>query len=224
MKIEEDLSKAYPGLRVFELRLNQLSITRSDEKLDQFKRTKQNEIRDRVGSLEAIKNVPVLRAYRDFYWKVGIDPTKTRPAGEALTRRILAGKDLPTINTLVDSYNIASAESSIAIAAFDMQRVNVDSLVMRRAWEGESFLGIGMTSEIKLSGIEVVIEDTHSKKLIAIYPYRDSDDSKVTEETSDVLLMMCGVPGIGDEALNNARNLSAEYIQKFCKNDKTRHE
>ena len=43
---------------------------------------KQEEIRKRIPSLEQVKDIPILRAYRDFYWKVGTDPTKTRPAGE----------------------------------------------------------------------------------------------------------------------------------------------
>jgi DNA/RNA-binding domain of Phe-tRNA-synthetase-like protein len=194
MKIEKELSDSFPGLRVLELEMSRLSIKKSDALLEEFKKNKQDEIRKRIGSLESIKNIPILRAYRDFYWRVGIDPTKTRPAGEALTRRILSGKDLPIINTLVDAYNIASAESSVAIAAFDQRSIDKESLVMRRALKGELFLGIGMDSEIMLSGVEVVIEDTNSRKFIAVYPYRDSDDSKVTEQSHDVLLMMCGVP------------------------------
>ena len=217
MKIEKDLSDTFPGLRVLELKMSQLSIKKSDILLEEFKKKKQKEIREKIGSLEAIKNVPVLRAYRDFYWRVGIDPTKIRPAGEALTRRILSGKDLPTINTLVDAYNIASAESSVAIAVFDSRTVDFENLTMRRAVKGESFLGIGMDSATILSGVEVVIEDTKSGKLIAIYPYRDSDDSKVTEQSDEVLLMMCGVPGIGDDDLLYAQRLTREYIEKFCK-------
>jgi DNA/RNA-binding domain of Phe-tRNA-synthetase-like protein len=216
LQISPDLTIAFPGLRVVEIEIGNLKIKKSDPQLEEFKSKKQTEIRGRIKSLEEVKNLPIFRAYRDFYWKVGIDPTKTRPAGEALTRRILAGKDLPTINTLVDSYNIASAESFVAIAAFDLSVVSRDSLVMRRASEGEAFLGIGMSSQIKLSGIEIVIEDQAKRDLIAVYPYRDSDSSKVTESTKDVLLMSCGVPGIPDEALNAAASLTREYVERYC--------
>src|SRR4030067_3044100 len=46
-------------------------------------------------TLESVKDVPELRAYRDFFWRVGIDPTKTRPAAEALVRRIPGGEAAP---------------------------------------------------------------------------------------------------------------------------------
>ena len=175
--------------------------------MEEFKKRKQLDIREKIKSLDEVKNLPVFRAYRDFYWKVGIDPTKTRPAGEALTRRILGGRDLPTINTLVDSYNIASAESNVAIAAFDLSSVSKGSLRMRKAIPGEAFFGIGMDSPITLSGVEVVIEDEGKMNLVAVYPYRDSDSSKVTENTHDVLMMMCGVPGLSDADLELAKSL-----------------
>ena len=216
MQISEDLKSAYQGLQVLELEINNLRIKKNNPDLEEFKKIKQEEIRQKIKSLEEVKNLSIFRAYRNFYWKVGVDPTKTRPAGEALTRRILGGKDLPTINTLVDSYNIASAESFVAIAAFDFASVSKDSLLMRRAKVGESFLGIGMNVLIKLSGVEVVIEDQDNSNLIAVYPYRDSDASKVTEKTRDVLMMMCGVPGISIEDLKAAERLTRNYVEKYC--------
>ena len=170
-----------------------------------------------MGSLDLLQDLPIFRAYRDFYWKVGIDPTKTRPAGEALARRIVSGKRLPTINTLVDSYNIASSESHVAIAAFDLDTISSGSLFMRTARSGEAFLGIGMGKPMALTGIEVVIEDASNSNLIAVYPYRDSDATKVAEKTRHVLMMMCGVPGIKDEELQSAAFLTKSYIEKFCK-------
>ena len=216
LRIAEDLEATFPGLRVLELDLLNLTVKKVDARLEEFKKVKQEEIRVKIHSLDEVKNLPIFRAYRDFYWKVGIDPTKTRPAGEALTRRILSGKDLPTINTLVDSYNIASAESSVAIAAFDLSRISRDSLLMRKAKNGESFLGKGMEQEIALSGVEVVIEDEKNTELIAVYPYRDSDASKVTESTQDALMMMCGVPSISDEDLEIARALTKKYVEEYC--------
>jgi DNA/RNA-binding domain of Phe-tRNA-synthetase-like protein len=216
LEIDEDLRTLFPGLRVLELEINDLVIKKFDQKLEDFKKRKVKEIRDKFKSLDAVKNVPVFRAYRDFYWKVGIDPTKTRPAGEALARRILGGRDLPTINTFVDSYNVESAESGVAITAFDLSSVSRDSLRMRRAAATEIFLGIGMNSPITLSGIEVVIEDENKGTLVAVYPYRDSDGSKVTEGTRDVLTMMCGVPGVPDTDLESAKALTKEYVEGNC--------
>ncbi|HZW56208.1 MAG TPA: phenylalanine--tRNA ligase beta subunit-related protein [Nitrososphaerales archaeon] len=217
MKIEPELEKAFPGLRVVELELPSVTIRKSKPELDLFKAEVERSIRDSVASIEEVKDQRIIRAYRDFYWKIGIDPTKTRPAGEALVRRIVSGKGLPTVNTLVDSYNLASAKSYVAIAAFDLSKIHREALLMRRSSAGEDFLGIGMDHPMMLSGKEIIIEDKNSGKLVALYPYRDSDDSKVTEETRSVLLMMCGVPGIEDGDLKDALELSSEFINRFCK-------
>lgn len=216
MKIVPELQSSFPGLRVVELRMEGLTVRSIDPALESFKREVQERIRGRTAALEEVKDQPIFRAYRNFFWRVGIDPTKVRPAGEALTRRVLGGRDLPRLNTVVDAYNLASIETSIAIAAFDTETVDEDALVMRRGVKGELFYGIGMSSPDPLTGAEVVIEDQESHRLIAVYPYRDSDDSKITERTNGVLFMMCGVPGIGDADLEGARNLTREYVGRFC--------
>jgi len=216
MQIVPELQAAFPGLRVVELRMEGLDVRNSDPALESFKREVQKRVRLGFASLTEVKDRPIFRAYRDFFWKVGIDPTKVRPAGEALTRRILGGRDLPTVNTVVDAYNLASVETSIAVAAFDLGAIGDESLLMRRAAKGEHFHGIGMASPDSLAGVEVVIEDQGSHRLVAVYPYRDSDDSKVTERTEGVLFMMCGVPGIDETALEGARDLTREYVSRFC--------
>ena len=216
MKIDTSFLEKYPGLQVQELLMFDLEVKSSSSELTAFKKQKQEEIRRRVQSLEFVRDLPIIRAYRDFYWKVGIDPTKTRPAGEALLRRILNGKDLPAVITLVDSYNIASAETMISIAAFDLAKISQDNLLMRKATKGEEFFGIGMESSISLNGIEVVIEDTSKRNLIAVYPYRDSKDSMVTKGTREVLFMMCGVPGITNDSLEVAFRATSDYVSRYC--------
>lgn len=216
MRIVPQLQSSFPGLRVVELKMEELTVRNFDPALESFKREVQERIRRRIASLEQVKDQPIFRAYRDFFWRVGIDPTKVRPAGEALTRRILGGSGLPRLNTVVDSYNLASVETSIAIAAFDGETINEDALMMRRAVKSELFRGIGMSSPDSLTGAEVVVEDQESHRLVAIYPYRDSDDCKITERTKGVLFMMCGVPGIDYAALERARNLTREYVGRFC--------
>jgi len=213
--IDESLQVSFPGLEVLEIKIDSLRIKDRDERLEAFKSQVQQKVRESFGSPEQIRDQIIFRAYRDFFWRVGIDPTKTRPASEALTRRIVAGKSLPTINTLVDSYNLASVETFVAIAAFDLDLIS-ESLFMRKARERERFRGIGMEAEIELKGVEVIIEDLGSRKPIAVYPYRDSDDSKVTLQTKKVLLMMCGVPGVPVENLREASISSKEFVERFC--------
>ncbi len=202
----------FPDLNVLTTQIKGASVHDRTEELQKL-REGITERAKRKYDLESLKDLPTARAYRDFFWNVGVDPTKTRPAAEALIRRILGGKPIPSINTLVDAYNLASIQTEVALAAFDTDRMR-GGLNMRFAVEGEEFLGIGMSKSIRLSGGEVVISD--EEKLIAIYPYRDAENTKVMEATRNVLLMVCGVPGISDGALSEAARVATEYVKEFC--------
>ena len=216
LKIDFELSTRFPGLNALTLNINGLKIKKRDPELENFKLEVMKQIRNEY-NIDSVKDEPTFRAYRDFFWSIRIDPTKTRPASEALIRRILAGKKLPTINTLVDTYNLASIKSKIALATFDADKLE-GIIFMRFSEEGEQILGIGMKKPLILKGGEIVVSDT--KKLVAVYPYRDSDNTKVTEKTENASLVICGVPGITKETLESASKLTFEYITRFCSKEK----
>jgi len=217
LQIDPLLSSKYPGLRATIFSITDAIVRRSTPELDELKRAVAEEIR-LTYTLETLKDVPIFRAYRDFFWRVGIDPTKIRPAAEALIRRILAGHSLPEINTLVDAYNLASIRTGVALAAFDQGKLR-GQLLMRQALASEQFLGIGMNKMMSLNGGEVVVAD--DEKVIAVYPYRDADTTKVGETTTDVVLMVCGCPGIDDEPLKRAKQVASELILQFCGGKRT---
>ncbi|MBS7288164.1 MAG: hypothetical protein KIH01_05340, partial [Candidatus Freyarchaeota archaeon] len=99
-----------------------------------------------------------MRAYRDFYWRLSIDPTKQRPASEALIRRVLGGGNMWRINKFVNAYNLASAMTGVTLGAYDAGRVR-GGLAVRFAEPGERFQGIGASSPKLLSGNEIVVSD-----------------------------------------------------------------
>ena len=213
IRFDEDVKKEFPGLLVKPFTIHGVKVESEKTELEDFKKTITVEIKKDY-TLEALKDAPVIRMYRDFFWRAGIDPTKVRPASEALIRRVLKGSPLPKINTLVDAYNLSSIKMNIALAAFDAGHIR-GSLSMRFARPGEEFLGIGMDKPIVLKGIEPVIAD--EEKTIAVYPYRDSDATKVTLETRDAIVLVCGVPGITEAMLEKTKKVALEYITRFCR-------
>lgn len=216
LKIDSELKIHFPELTALTVDIDGVNIRKKAPELENFKLEVMRHIRNEY-TLDSVKDLPTFRAYRTFFWSIGIDPTKTRPAAEALTRRILAGKTLPCINTLVDTYNLASIKTRIAIATFDADKLD-GKLLMRFAKEGEQILGIGMEKPLILKGREIIISD--QEKLIAVYPHRDADNTKVTEKTENVSIVVCGVPGITEEVLESASDLTLEYITRFCSGEK----
>ncbi|PWR69553.1 B3/4 domain-containing protein [Methanospirillum stamsii] len=211
MKIDDAIFTTFPGLFIAEGDVGPLCITDRNPELEKLKGTIITSTKDRY-TLEEVKDNPLFRAYRDFFWSVGIDPTKTRPASEALVRRILSGKILPTINTAVDAYNLASIETGVPIGAFDADLLQGE-LTMRFAQEGEEFLGIGMKNPIELRTNQVILTD--EKEIIAVYPYRDSDRTKITPATKTIHIVACGVPKIDQETVMTAYELSSGYLKEY---------
>lgn len=212
LKVEPSLNSRFPGITARILRVKGVSVRRGDAGLEDFKAEIVKRVKERW-TLDQLREHPTFRAYRDFFWRVGVDPTKTRPAAEALIRRLLHGRKLPRVNTLVDSYNIASVDTAVALAAFDEDELRGE-LLLREAKTGEKFLGIGMEKPITLKGGEVLVTD--AEKIIAIYPYRDADACKISNDTTRVTLLVCGVPNIKDETLDYASYVVVKYVTMFC--------
>ena len=151
-------------------------------------------------TLEGLRGDPVVRAYRDFYWRIGIDPTKTRPASEALVRRGLRGR-WPRINPVVDAGNIASARYMVPIGLYDAERFQPPA-VLRLSRGGERFHPIGGGEEELPPGVPILVDSRGV--VMHLFPHRDSVETMVRPETRCILVLAAGVPGVEPERLRAA--------------------
>ena len=163
-------------------------------------------------SIDEVRDIKVLRQYRDFFWRMGVDPTKVRPASEALLRRILLNKGLPRVSPIVDAYNLASVKTLLTFSAFDMAKIKLP-LSVRFSREGEAVILIGNRKK-HLTGRELVLTD--AMKVLCVYVHGDADMTKVTAATTDVLLVAYGIPGLSHDELEDGMLTAAKYIQQFA--------
>jgi DNA/RNA-binding domain of Phe-tRNA-synthetase-like protein len=63
--------------------------------------------------LETLSSHPPVAALRRLFKQAGCDPSRYRPASEALLRRILKGEEIPAIHPLVDVNNCLSATLAV---------------------------------------------------------------------------------------------------------------
>ncbi|MBX5321541.1 MAG: phenylalanine--tRNA ligase beta subunit-related protein [Candidatus Bathyarchaeota archaeon] len=207
-----EVAAKFPELAVSIGTINNVSVKRENVEIRELRRALYLEVKAKH-DVEKLKENPVVRAYRDFYWKLGIDPTKTRPSGEALLRRVLHGYELPTISTAVDAYNLASMKTIIPISGFDKNRLSPPFNV-RFAEDNEPFTGIGTEKPTALKSNMLVLADT--KRVLCIYPHRDADQTKITEKTKNILLVGYGAPGITEQQLEEAVGTALNYIRATC--------
>lgn len=161
--------------------------------------------------LEELKNHPIIRAYRDFYWRIGIDPTKQRPSSEALVRRVLKSGKMPIINNVVDAGNIASIRTLTPIGLYNVGSIR-GNVVLRFAKNGELFEPIGSKTE-KLKENQIVLADDVG--ILHVFPHRDSKRTMIKKDTKDVLVVACGVPNISYEYIKQAADTVTHYIVKL---------
>jgi len=204
----EVLSK-FPELAICIGTISGVHNEKENDHLRRLKKTVYEEAKAKY-SVEALKNNPTVRAYRDFYWKLDIDPTKTRPSGEALLRRVLNGNELPNISTVVDAYNLASMEAIVPISGFDRDQLHPPFHV--RFAKNETFIGIGMDKPMLLTEKMLVLTD--EKQILCVYPYRDSDNTKITLRTHKPVIIGYGAPAIGQEQLKAGVERTMEYIKR----------
>ncbi|MHA1930866.1 MAG: B3/B4 domain-containing protein [Candidatus Thorarchaeota archaeon] len=199
------------GLSLSVTRLSNLTLNESKPDFVTYEQELFEEIRSMM-TLDDAKDDPLFRSYRDLYWTFGMDPTKHRVSSEAVLRRILRGLNLWRISDLVDVVNLASAYHKIPIGLIDDSK-RVGNLIVRAANQDEVFTRMGGQT-ITCKGREIVLAD--QEKIICYgYATHDSNQTKVTLESKDVLLVLYGALAADDTIMKDAIDITLRMIRKW---------
>ena len=139
---------------------------------------------------ESLKTMESIQATRRIYKLCGKDPSRYRPSGEALVRRVLQGKKLYQIDTLVDLINLASMKFGYSIGAFDADKFRGETLTLGIGREGEPYEGIGR-GMLNIAGLPVYRDSTGGVGT----PTSDNERTKVTLATTHLLVLINGYDG-----------------------------
>jgi DNA/RNA-binding domain of Phe-tRNA-synthetase-like protein len=143
----------------------------------------------RTQSLPALSEVPEIKALRQVFRATGKEPSRYRGSQESLFRRILQGKGLDSINTVVDINNLISLESRHSAGCYDLARV-CGPVSFRIGQPGEIYPGIGK-DPINVAGLPVFADRDGPFGS----PTRDSARAKVTVSTTEVMLVIISFSG-----------------------------
>lgn len=157
-------------------------------------------------SVEDVKASGVAQAYRSLFWTMDVDPTKRRPAGEALARRAAAG-GLPSIHPLVDAYNAASAATLVALSAFDEAALEGE-LLLDLPREGEALDAIGEAEPVEPTGTHPVWRDEEG--LVGLAAYRDAKRTALGPNSRQAIVVALAPGEVPDERLEEAFELVEE--------------
>ena len=162
---------------------------------------------------ESLKTLPGIAATRAVYKRCGKDPSRYRPASEQLVRRMLQGKELYQIDTLVDLVNLASIAFGYSIGGFDADHFVGDTLTLGVGREGEPYEGIGR-GQLNIAGLPVYRDAQGGVGT----PTSDNERTKMSLATTHLVVLINGYDGDAVRVRQNAEFIQ-QLVRKYCQSD-----
>lgn len=152
---------------------------------------------------------PVIRKWRDIYKDFG--EKKARSSIEALIRRTLNGNPPPSINPLVDIYNLASMKFEVPCGGENLDAMGTD-MELTFATGNENFIPLGQT-EPEHPNVGEVIYKFADTVICRNFNYRESDVTKLTHDTTRAIIVFEDVAeGVLETALDWVSKKATEFL------------
>lgn len=169
-----------------------------------------SDLRSRL-TTESLKEQSGIAATRAAYKACGKDPSRYRPASEQLARRVLQGKDLYSVDTIVDLGNLVSLVSGYPTGLLDADKIAGTDVTLGVGHADEPYEGIGRGA-LNIEGLPVYRD---AEGPIAT-PTSDSTRTMLSADTRRLLFIINGYDG--DEttiahAVDTALQLLKRYAQ-----------
>ena len=158
----------------------------------------------------SVGEVPGIQAARQLYRSIGVDPTRVRPSSEALLKRVLKGKELYRINSLVDTLNYCSLSYLLPVGLYDLDHIAGETVTLRQGRAGESFEGI-RKDRVSLEGRYALFDEQGPFGS----PTSDSRRTSITERTRRALTVIFAPSRTGPEELESHARFTAAQISRF---------
>lgn len=179
-----------------------------DEQCEKFRQTL---------TTDTVKDISAIAATRRVYKACGKDPSRYRPSSEALIRRVLQGKQLYQIDTLVDLINLASITYGYSIGGFDAGKFSGDTLSLGVGREGEPYEGIGR-GMLNIAGLPVYRDAIGGVGT----PTSDNERTKMGLATRRLVALVNGYDG-NEDTVRATAQLIIRLVERFCNGRNARY-
>jgi len=209
--IDSGVKRKFSGMKIGVAIIENVDVHEDSEELEKFK----GEILVKLSGMKLtdIDKVFTVKAYRDIFKAFGVDWHSRRPSVDALLRRVVGGKGIYKVNTVVDAYNLAVLESKIALGAFDYRKMSLP-VVLRLAKEGEEITLLSESKPTRTKDGEMIYAD-QSRLITLDLNYRDCDYTKITTGTKNIILFADGCSGISSDEVMVGLEKGIEFIARF---------
>jgi DNA/RNA-binding domain of Phe-tRNA-synthetase-like protein len=154
-----------------------------------------------------------ISSWYDAYRTFGTNPRRSRPSVDALGRRMRRTGALPRVNSAVDSYNFVSAQYGVPAGAYDLDALE-GPVRLRPARQGDVFVPLGEPSKPESPQEGEIVYAQQDRVLTRHWNHRDSDLTKVTEGSRNVVFLLERVcaDAVSSAKLQQAQEKLAELV------------
>ena len=165
---------------------------------------------------DTIKDHPGIAATRTAYKACGKDPSRYRPANEQLARRILQGKSLYSVDTLVDLGNLVSIAAGYPTGLLDADRIEGEQLTLGIGRAEEPYEGIGR-GPLNVEGLPLYRDACGG----VASPTSDSTRTMLSPTTQRLLFIINAYDG-DEQLLQESIDLAQDLLQRYAHADEAR--
>lgn len=162
-----------------------------------------------------LANDTVLFGYRALHKKVGISNRKHIASPENLLGLIRGGRDLPSINPIVDTYNIVSLETKVALGAHDTSQIT-GPIGLRLTTGTEDFTPLGSSEKKVIDKGEYAYIDEGRNELICRLETRQGTRTKVTKDSRECFFIVQSNEATDCAYISNAVEKLERLLGQYC--------
>ncbi|MFH1398557.1 MAG: methionine--tRNA ligase [Candidatus Woesearchaeota archaeon] len=193
------------GLKVAVGLINGVKVKKSANALEKLKKDFVD-----VAAKYSKQREAVTQEFQGIFKQIGVD---AETSAEWLQRHVKTIGKLPTINTLVDCYNIVSAKTMCAVGGHDLNKIK-GNVTVRFAKDTDKYVELG-GNRIEVPSNEYVYVDERGFVLCRLNT-KQSEFTKVDETTQNVVIYVEGNRAVSDNELIDAAEEICKSVVRFC--------
>jgi DNA/RNA-binding domain of Phe-tRNA-synthetase-like protein len=209
--IDPEIAVKYGGVKIAYLFIDGVKIVKTPPREKKIARNLESEIREHFRSVK-LESDGNLRDWMCLAEKMGVIEEHLLPAQIGLIKSILAGRDIPKINNVVDAGNIIAAKYRCPVGIFDAAGI-VSNICLRIAKKDEEYLPMFSSHNVKVLSQEIVYSDQLG--IFSRYS-KDADRTKITDHTNSIFCVIDGTDSIALSHIIEARDELASLIKEIA--------
>ena len=162
--------------------------------------------------VEALLDHPILREYRRLQLEARL--VDGLPPAWHLLSLVQRNGRLPNINTVVDCYNLVSAQTLLSIGAHDTAHINGEVVRFVVTDGTEKYTPLGQSELIKVSPGEYAAMDTG--KILCRMDVKQCAETRITKETAEFIVYVQGNRETENGYLYKALKDVCDLITETC--------